>query len=157
MNTNNTNDRNASVQISAERIRLDIHPIFYALPLHIQEQIREYLDDRPTASIWSVSELMDAYLATRGIFGYTTGILEVAHAINNPLPPAQNDPNRSVYNLELSFRIQKALTGEGINTLGQLAAADLSRLDLYKIPFIGKVALKQINEVLTANGYEAKV
>lgn len=84
--TNTSNVRDASVRISAEHIRLDLHPTFYALPLYIQKLIREYLDERPLTCIWSTEELMDAYLATQGIFRYTLGILAVANAIHNPLP-----------------------------------------------------------------------
>lgn len=152
--TNNSEVRDASVQISANKISTEMQPKFYALPNHIQKLIREYLDERYSASIWDDSELMEAYLATQGIFGYTSGVLKVAYAIHNPLPLPGSDPSRPVYDLELSTRIQNALVNAGIQSLGQLATAD--RITLFKIPHIGTMALRQINDVLVANGYSAK-
>lgn len=156
--TNKSNVRDASVQISEmiknHRISKDMAPKVLALEPYQQKAIVEFLEEHRHADIYRNVDLMGAWLAIQGIFGFEHGIMDIAHAIYNPLPPAQNDPSRPVYDLELSTRTQNALVANNINTLGQLANAD--RKTLFKIPFIGKLALRQINDVLIANGYEAK-
>lgn len=158
---NNTDDRDASVQISAEqleRISPNMRAKFWALPDYMQQTIIQSVCSFP---IWSANgtinsdrELIEHYFEPIGIIGFASPIIDMARALAVPELIPENDPNRPIFDLKLSTRTINALTGNGINTLGQLANAD--RMTLYKIPFIGKLALRKINEVLIANGYSAK-
>lgn len=158
-NQDQKQDWDAAAQISEAvanlRISKDMEPTIRALEPYQQKAILTFLEKNRHADIYSARELMDAWLNINGIYGFVSGILDIAHAIYNPMPPAQNDPNRPIYDLELSTRTQNALIQNDIQSLGQLAAADYRTL--FCIPFIGRLAIREINEVLIANGYKAKV
>lgn len=159
----NTDDRDASVQISAEqldRIAPKMRAKFWALPDYMQQTIIQSVCSFP---IWSANgtidsdrELIEHYFEPIGIIGFASPIIDMARALAVPEITPENDPSRPVYDLELSTRIQNALINDGIQSLGQLAQASADRVRLLKIPYIGKLALRQINEVLVANGYAAK-
>lgn len=156
--TNNSNDRDASVQIEEQikafRISKDMAPAIRALKPYQQKAIYEFLAENRHLDIYRSVDLMGAWLAINGIYGFERGIMDIAEAIYNPMPPDESDPSRPVFDLELSTRTINALMQNGIKTLGQLAAAD--HRTLFVIPFIGKLALRQINDVLVANGYATK-
>lgn len=159
--TNNSMDRDASVQISAEqleRIAPKMRAKFWALPDYMQQTIIQSVCSFP---IWSAKgtidserELIEHYFEPIGIIGFASPIINMARALAVPEITPENDPNRPVYDLELSTRFRNALVNAGIQSLGKLATTD--RITLFKIPHIGRRALRQINDVLVANGYSAK-
>lgn len=160
-NTNTNTTQNGSEQISAEqldRINPKLLGKFWGLPDYMRLTIIHSVCSYPIYSakgrVDTEREMVEHYFESIGIIGYASDILDMANGLAVPEIVPENDPARPVFDLELSTRTQNALTANGIYSLGDLAKTD--RLTLYKIPFIGKLALREINDVLIANGYEAK-
>ena len=69
------------------------------------------------------------------------------------IPPSSNDPH-PIHELELSIRSENCLLRGGITTIGELLQK--SRDDLLRIRNLGRKSLNEIEEKLTACGYQLR-
>ena len=65
--------------------------LFAALPVRMQNDIKDFLQDNPWFFICSRKDMVDAYLQWNDIFGYTDQIIDAVVAVMKPVHIIEED------------------------------------------------------------------